>query len=642
MARNVARSPEPSPPSGVRGAVIAIVLLGAFGGALYWMYRENEATKTAAGKQRAVVSEGKLPAKMGASWKEMDDPTKDGWDTEVTASAADKVLKQFGKYLTDPEHLEASKLDKYLGESFACGHLIPESRTTVFQDDVFRIERARQEKAIAVTTPEVHRGAHGLANALRALTAPLQGARDIHTKFKLFRIVPNTADTFTTVQFVAYSGHLPAGMVEHNATWEMQWKLERKGAEKDARLLGIQVSDFELVHSKQQHPSFADCTKSVLDKNECYRAQFLKGMNTWLERIQDKRYYYLLGNPGLAIGDINGDGLEDLYVCQEEGLPNRLFLHQSDGSAKDVSEEWGVNWLHSSRSALFIDLDNDGKQDLVVAMVGHVVVCQNMGNRFEIRTILPTDGDTMSVSAADYNRDGKLDLYACVYDRRAALEERFDNQRDGTRGVMLSANAIANNGIGGGRNALFRNEGAWKFANVTAEVGMEADATMNRRYSFAACWEDYDNDGWPDLYVSNDYGVNQLFHNARGRFEEVSKKAGAEDDAFSMSASWADYDQDGWMDLYVGNMFSGAGNRITFQPKFQAGNDSRKKRIQRFARGNTLLRNVQGQFTDVSEEAGVTMGRWAWGCNFADLNNDGLEDILVANGYITTEDASDL
>ena len=89
-------------------------------------------------------------------------------------------------------------------------------------------------------------------------------------------------------------------------------------------------------------------------------------------------------------------------------------------------------------------------------------------------------------------------------------------------------------------------------------------------------------------------------------------------------------------------MFSGAGNRITFQDKFLKDKEDRKHKYQRFARGNTLLRNVGGKFTDVTDEAGVAMGRWAWSSNFVDLNNDGLEDVMVANGYMTTEDSGDL
>jgi hypothetical protein len=111
-----------------------------------------------------------------------------------------------------------------------------------------------------------------------------------------------------------------------------------------------------------------------------------------------------------------------------------------------------------------------------------------------------------------------------------------------------------------------------------------------------------------------------------------------------MSLSWADYNHDGWMDIYISNMFSSAGSRITTQPNFMPAVATEVKNLyRRLARGNTLLRNAgNGTFTDISEDARVTMGRWAWASLFADINNDGWEDLVVANGYLTQDRADDL
>ena len=98
------------------------------------------------------------------------------------------------------------------------------------------------------------------------------------------------------------------------------------------------------------------------------------------------------------------------------------------------------------------------------------------------------------------------------------------------------------------------------------------------------------------------------------------------------------------MDLYVGNMFSSAGSRITLQPEFKPrSSDQVRTQLRRFARGSSLFRNLGSEgFRDISETAGVTLGRWAWSSNFIDFNNDGWHDIAIANGYITAESTSDL
>ncbi|NIP92238.1 MAG: VCBS repeat-containing protein, partial [Akkermansiaceae bacterium] len=127
------------------------------------------------------------------------------------------------------------------------------------------------------------------------------------------------------------------------------------------------------------------------------------------------------------------------------------------------------------------------------------------------------------------------------------------------------------------------------------------------------------------------------------RFVDVAPGLNGQDQASGMSVSWGDANRDGRMDLYVGNMFSSAGRRIATQGAFSAGSPEDVRRaLLRFARGNTLLLNRGDRFEDVSEPSGVTMGRWAWSSSFADLNNDGWEDLVVANGYLTTGDTGDL
>jgi len=244
------------------------------------------------------------------------------------------------------------------------------------------------------------------------------------------------------------------------------------------------------------------------------------------------------------------------------------------------------------------------------------------------------DFNPQGLSAVDYDNDGDLDLYVCVDIPPSVL------MRPGEQRTSFAYHDAED----GGANVLFRNDskrGLWAFSNVTESCGLDVN---NRRHSLAASWEDYDNDGDQDLYVGNDFGRNCLYRNDGGTFVEVAEEAGVVDQASGMSVSWGDYDRDGLMDLYVANMFSYAGSRITRQDLFKPEADETTRAIyQRFAKGNSLFRNLGGgRFEETGADAGVEMGRWAWASPFADINNDGWEDLIVANGFLSSEDTKDL
>ena len=186
-----------------------------------------------------------------------------------------------------------------------------------------------------------------------------------------------------------------------------------------------------------------------------------------------------------------------------------------------------------------------------------------------------------------------------------------------------------------------RNNGDGTFRDVTAASGLNQN---NTRYSFCCGWGDYNHNGWPDLYVVNDFGRKNLYrNNGNGTFTDVAAGAAAEDVGAGMSISWLDYDNDGAEDLYVGNMWTAAGKRVSMQENFKRASSKQVRALyQKHAMGNSLLRNRGGAFEDTTASAGVGMGRWAWSSDAFDFDHDGFPDLYIANGMVSGASRQDL
>ncbi len=567
------------------------------------------------------------------------DPAQTGWDTEVFHENATTQLKALAHLLEDPQQISVADVSALVAPEFRCQQLRPQPLQSVYRDELLEVQRlvATDGGEPAPSQETLLQGASGFVEALSGLQGLLSAGDDCHVKLKQFRIDP-AADAIGTTVLLRASTHTPEGPRQINATWSCRWTGGEVAGE--PKLLSIALLDYEEVNGHGiQSALFRDATAAVLGDNLSFQQQLSSGLDYWLQRVSRVYGMHLFARNGLSVGDADGDGRDDVYVCQAAGLPNRLFVRQGDGSAVDVSHAAGVDLLDHSSSALFIDIDNDGDQDLVVAVTAGLVVFQNRGQlQFApVARLRTADKDVQSLTASDYDMDGDLDLYVCQ--DFATPTARPDEVRP------PFAYHDANDG---GANLLFRNDGVGadgkvRFVDATVETGLDQD---NRRHSLASAWEDYDQDGDPDLYVANDYGRNCLYRNDDGHFVNIAEQADVVDYGSGMSAAWGDYDRDGNPDLYVGNMFSSAGNRITRQEKFQIdqAEDSQTLGLyQRFAKGNSLYRNLgDSQFQEVGAAAGVEIAGWAWGSIFVDVNNDGWEDLLVANGYITTEDTGDL
>jgi hypothetical protein len=185
-----------------------------------------------------------------------------------------------------------------------------------------------------------------------------------------------------------------------------------------------------------------------------------------------------------------------------------------------------------------------------------------------------------------------------------------------------------------------RHNGDGTFTDVAKQAGV-----ADTGWGLAGAWGDYDNDGWPDLYVGNEFGIGTLYHNEHnGTFRDVTGPANAGARSSTMGVAWGDYDNDGYLDLYLSSMYANS-RWALFHPEWPvpipwylrwAPRDRVDTIIDELSHGGTLLHNNgDGTFTDVSDSAGIRDSQWGWGAEFVDYNEDGRLDIYNANGMIT-------
>jgi tetratricopeptide (TPR) repeat protein len=398
---------------------------------------------------------------------------------------------------------------------------------------------------------------------------------------------------------------------------------------------GAQLTEFSPIEETvvtAPAPLFREFTAHAFQGVDSFDRQLRHGIPYWRVHLDAASGIDVHGHNGIAVGDIDGDGMDEIYICQPGGLPNRLYKNLGGGVLEDITEKSGVDVLDPTSSALFVDLRNSGHQDLVVLRPdGPLLFINQGGGRFAhkpgaFRFRTTPQGSFTGMAAADYDRDGRVDLYLCTY----------SFFRDGNQYRYPSPYYDAQNGPA---NFLFHNElaedGSGMLLDVTESVGLNHN---NNRFSFAPAWCDYNGDGWPDLYVANDFGRKNLYRNHGGKFRDVAAEAGVEDIGDGMSAAWFDYDGDGRPDLYVSNMWSDAGQRIVSQKSLQP-----PEAWRRHAKGNSLFRNKgDGTFEETGATEGVEMGRWAWAADGIDFDNDGVPEIFITTGMLTNSSETDL
>jgi len=548
-------------------------------------------------------------------------PGTDEYVTEKYALEIMRLLNEWSQGLkAAPPALAV--VARFLDPSIEATPLVPTQENTVRSGNGIEVIR-RQFSTHLVT------GRERFLQGIKTYLAPM--SRVETAEFEIVGIEETAGSPPTVhidIRYDLVGQRADHGREERIGHWLTQWKPDESNAWRVLRWAAT-----EETLSRAREPVFIDITSQALGQTESYKNQLLHGVDYWRTVLDGACGIDIYGNNGVTLGDFDNDGLDDMYVCQPPGLPNRLYRNRGDGTFDDVTEKSGVGVLDGTACALFADFENKGLQDLLVVCGSGPLLFLNQGNGKFLRKsdafnfVRPPQGTFTHVAAADYDGDGLLDIYFCLYSYYVGLDQYH----------YPTPYFDARNGP---PNFLLHNEGKGTFQDRTEAAGLNVD---NDRYSFACAWGDYNSDGSPDLYVANDFGRNNLYrNNGDGKFTVVSTEAGVEEVGAGMSACWFDFDNDGNQDIYVADMWSASGMRVSEQKSFH---EKEPENIRAFyrqhARGNSLYRNQgNGKFKNVGSQEGVEMGRWAWCSDAWDFDHDGYSDLYVANGYISGPEIS--
>ena len=345
-------------------------------------------------------------------------------------------------------------------------------------------------------------------------------------------------------------------------------------------------------------------------------------------------YTYLYNGGGVGIADINNDGLSDIYFTSTQGQ-DKLYLNKGNFTFEDISTSSGINKFGGCKTGVtFTDINYDGYMDIYVCRAGwsdnpqdrtNLLFINRKDNTFlEASKIYGLADGSYSIQSSffDYDKDGDLDMYLSNHPKvfRQSLEAVMAKLKNPT---------LANS------DKFYKNNGNGTFTEVGKETGI-----FNHGWGLGIATVDFNNDGWTDVYVSNDFQPHDYYYvnNGNGTFTESLKEYFPHCSYFAMGVDAVDIDNDKNLDVFVGEMMSEDNTRqkTNMAPmdmdRFNTIVNSGQH--YQYMRNSFHRNNGNGYFSDIAEYAGISQTDWSWSSLFGDYDNDGDNDLLIVNGWL--------
>ena len=573
-------------------AILVVIVLT---GIAWWQYWPQEEPAQEPSTARAIAEAAAL-----------DELKQEAiWDAEhVTFKIENRFGKPFMAAIVggDAEQLAAQTLSGFLAALPGQEQSTTRTRAGVYE------ERRSLNQAVAPNQDANAFVSHLLASAARCETVQAR-------RLQVLQIEGGKSETEWEVQALAtIRGQDADG---HDVILEVVHRFECTLVE-DEQLGSSPILSRWWIESESFRRAAAPLFKEVSDD---WGLSSLPLVDNWqVQPVLTRQYKFQM-----AVADYDRDGFLDVAIASYKGRP--ILLKNVRGRQfVDVTQQMGLAAWDSQGDKVnslagWIDLEGDGFPDLVL---GGRLYANREGRSFRDVTAesgLSWKREPMGMVVADYDCDGRLDIYV-LYQMRSGGHKKGD---------VVPWVGDSESGV---TNVLWRNEGNSHFQNVSEASGSGA----GKRKSFAANWLYFDDDHYPDLYVANDFGPNVLLRNkGDGTFEDLSDATRASDFATSMGVASGDLDNDGTVELYVANMYSKMGRRIighVGRDDYPAGIF---EQIQGSCAGNRLYRYDadEQKYHDISVTAGVNTVGWAYAPAFVDVDSDGLLDLYATTGFMS-------